>query len=100
MSASGAFELYELLRLLLFRPALLFLQLLFQTGNGRPVECSLRNAAMLESTTIVTRAVVIVALSDHFPTADDNTSVTVMQWRLLGLLEAKGQIVVGLHFDR
>lgn len=52
---------------------------------------------MLERTAIEARAVVVVALPDDFPTADDNAAMAVVQRRLGGLLKAERQVVVGLH---
>ena len=53
---------------------------------------------MLESPAIEPGAIVIIALSNNLATTNDDTAVTIVQWRLGGLLEAKSQIVVGLHF--
>jgi len=53
---------------------------------------------MLECAAIETRTVVVVALADDLATAHDDTAVAVVQRRLSGLLEAKREVVVRLHF--
>ena len=90
--------LNRLLVLLLFRLILLLLQLLLQIGNIRSIEGTVSNAAMLESAAIEASSVVVVSFSDDLATADNDTAVTVVERRLGGLLEAKSQIVIGLHF--
>ena len=91
-------RLLRLLVLLLFRLILLFLQFFFEIGNRRAITGSLGNATMLESPAFEARTVVIVALPNHFATANDDAAVAVVQRRLRSLLEAETQIVVGLHF--
>lgn len=100
VSATCAFEGDEglLLRLLLLLFVLLLLQLLFQLHHCWSIQGTVGDTAMLEGSTIETRAVIIVALSDHLPTADDDTSMAVVERRLGGLLEAKREILIRLHF--
>jgi len=53
---------------------------------------------MLECAAVEPGTIVIVALSDDLAAANDNAAMAVVERRLSGLLEAEGQIVVGLHF--
>ena len=91
--------LHGLLVLFLLRRILLLLQFLLQIGKLCPIESSICNTAMLESTAIEPWTVVIVTLTDHLATTNDYTSMAVMEWRPGSLLEAESEIIVGLHFD-
>lgn len=94
----GALRTVLLLRSML-RLILLLLQLLLQVGDSWTIHGTVGNTAMLERAAVEARAVVIVALSDNLATTDNNAAMTVVQRRLRSLLEAEGQIVVGLHVD-
>lgn len=84
--------------LLLLRLVLLFLQLLLQVGNSRPVNSTIGDTAMLQTPAVVARTVVIVALADDLATTHNDTAMAVVERRLGGLIEAERQVVVGLHF--
>ena len=87
-----------LLRLLLLRFVLLLLQLRLQVGDCWAVECTFRDAAVLESPAVETGFVVVVAMADDFAAVDDDTAVLVVQRRLGSLLQAEGKVSVSLHF--
>ena len=72
---------------------------MLQLRDGGTVESSLGNPASLQGAAIEATTVVIVALADDLTTADDDCAMTIMKWRLSGLLETECKIVVGLHFD-
>jgi hypothetical protein len=76
---------------------LAFFQLGLHLGKGSAVEGTSCDTAMLECAAVEARAVVIVALTDDLTTAHDDTAMAVVQRRLGGLLEAKGELVVRLH---
>ena len=91
-------ELSRRLIVLRFGLAILaLLQLGLHFGEGRAIEGTACDTAMLECATIETRTVVVVALTDDLATAHDDTAVTVVQRRLGGLLEAKREILILLH---
>jgi len=108
-AAEGAFEgdeetacgLLLLLRLLLLLFLLGLLQLLLQLCHCWTVEdaAAVSDAAILQSATIELWAVVVVALSDDFAATHDDAAMAVMQWGLVGLLEAKSEVLIGLHID-
>lgn len=54
---------------------------------------------MLRRTAVKASPQVVEPLADDLATANNNTSVAVVDWREGGLLTAKGQVVVGLDFD-
>lgn len=83
--------------LLLLRLVLLFLQLLLQVGDRGSIEGPVGDATVLQTPSIIARAVVIVALADYFAPANNDAAVAVVERRLRGLVEAEGQVVVGLH---
>lgn len=85
------------LLLLLLRLSLLLLQLLFQLGDCSTVQRTAHDAAMLERSTVEARAIVVVALADDFTAAHDDAAMAIVQRGLGGLLEAKREVVVGLH---
>lgn len=102
MSAAVALERREsltairlLLQILLL--SFLLLRLLLQLGKSRAVKGAIANATMFQRSAVEARAVVVETLADDFTTANDNTAMTVVQRRLGGLLEAKVEVVVGLH---
>lgn len=106
MAATRALEWHKRLRrvrlntlLFLLRLVLLLLQLILQIGNRRSIESTIGNTAMLESSTVETRAIVIVSSTDDLATTNDDAAVTVVERGLGSLLEAESQVVVGLHFD-
>ncbi len=104
ISAAGAFEWDEwlhrirLLLLLELELLLLLLQLLLQLADCGPIEGTLGDAAMLQSSAIEAWAIVIMALPDDFAAADNDAPVTVVQRRLVGLLQAEREILIRLHF--
>jgi len=102
-TARAALEGHEVgVRLLLLCRSILLLllpRLLLQLRNGWAVKASVGDAAMLERAAVETWTVIIVALSDHLTTANDDAAVAVVKWRLHGLLKAEGQVVVGLHLS-
>lgn len=51
------------------------------------------------SAAVVTRTIVIVALADDFPTADDDTAMTIMKRRQRSLLKAKREISIVARHD-
>lgn len=57
------------------------------------------NAAMLQGTSIETGPVVIEAVSDDLAAAHNDRAMAVVERRLVGLLNAQVEVVVGLHFD-
>ena len=77
---------------------LALLQLGLHLGESSAVQGTACDTAMLECTSIETRAVVVVALADDLTAAHNDAAVTVVQRRLGGLLEAKREVVVRLHF--
>lgn len=77
---------------------LAFLQLSLHLGESSAIEGATCDTAMLECAAVETRAVVVVALSDDLATAHDDTAVAIVQRRFGGLLEAKREVVVRLHF--
>ena len=103
VAAAGCFEwgerrLLRLLGLLLLRFIFLLLQLRLQVGDCWSVECTLLDAAILESPAVETGFVVVVAMANDFAAIDDDTAVLVVQRRLGGLLQAEGKISISLHF--
>ena len=107
-AAEGAFEGDEeaacgllLLGLLLVLFLLGLLELLLQLCHGWAVEdaAAIGDATVLEGATVELWAVVVVALSDDFTAAHDDAAVTIVQGRLVGLLEAKSEVLIGLHVD-
>lgn len=78
---------------------LAFLQLGLQIGNGSTTQGAVCDAAMLQCTAVETRAIVVVALTDDLAAAHNDAAMAVVQGRLRGLLEAKREIIVRLHFD-
>ena len=85
-----------LLRLITF---LLALQLLLQLSHSSSIVAAVGDAAILQTTAVKAWTVVIITLPDDLATAYDDSAMAVVQRRLRGLLEAKRQVVVGLHFD-
>jgi len=100
LAAATSFERCERLRTgamllpVLFLP-LLLLQLLLKIGNGRTIQGTLRNAAMLQCSAIEARTVVIETLSDDFASADDDAAMAIVKRGLRSLLEALSEVAVG-----
>lgn len=103
MPAAAALERDEsvarlrLLLLVLLQFLLPLLQLLLQLRNGGPVQAMIGDTTMFEGATLVTRTVVIVPLTDDLAAAHYDTTVAVVERGPRSLLEAKRQVVVGLH---
>lgn len=74
------------------------LRFLLQSGNGWSIECAFGDAAVLESPAIVFGPDIIIAMSNHFAATNDYSTMTIVEGRLISLLEAQRQIIVGLHF--
>lgn len=77
---------------------LAFLQPGLHLGEGSAAQGSACDTTMLECAAIEARTVVIVALTDDLATTHDDTAVAVVERRFGGLLEAKREVVVRLHF--
>ncbi|KAI7277175.1 hypothetical protein KC335_g178 [Hortaea werneckii] len=105
LAAATSFERRERLRarvalLSMLFLSLLFLQLLLEIGNGRTIQGTLRNAAMLQCSAIEARTVVIETLSGNLASANDDAAMAIVERGLRSLLEALSEVVVGLHFVR
>lgn len=84
---------------LLLLTFLLALELLLQLGHCSSIVASISNATILQRASIEAWAIVVVTMSDHFTATHHNSAMAIVQWRLCGLLQAKRQIVVSLHFE-
>jgi hypothetical protein len=56
---------------------------------------------MLQSAAIKAWTVGVVALAKDLPTANDDTAMTEVEWRLVSLLKAQGEVGIRTerHFD-
>lgn len=106
MGAAAAVELLEgdkligpLLLVFLVGSALLAsFQLRLHFGEGRAIESAACEATMLKRAAVKTRAVVVVSLTNDLAAAHDDTAMAVVEGRFGGLLEAKSEVIVRLHF--
>lgn len=87
------------LLLLLVLLSLALLELHLHVDQGRTIERAVCDTAMLESAAIVSRAVVVVALANDLTTANDDTSMAIVEWRFRCLLKAEREVIVRFHFD-
>lgn len=82
--------------LILLLPAL---ELFLQLGDRGSIVGTVGNAAILQSATIESWAIVIEALANHLTAAHNNGTMSVVKGRLLSLLHAQREVIVRLHFD-
>lgn len=79
---------------------LLALQLLLlQLSNGSSIIATVSNTPALQCATVEAWTIVVVTMSNNLATTHNDGAMAIVQRRLRGLLEAQGQVVVGLHFD-
>lgn len=99
LALEGREGFVERVRLGLITLGLVFLLLLqLELGKGWTVKAAACDAPVLQASTIETRTVVVEALANDLAAADNDTAMSVVEWRLRSLLKAQSEVVVSLHF--